>query len=1088
MGEILTPDLLEGPLRVLAGPGAGKTQALVDLYVDLVRSRLAARSQVLVLTFSTAAAAEIARRVDERLTDSYDESWISTFHSFCARLLHEHRPDPRLLLMSAFQEWLALRATLADMDREALGPLAQVAGSDAFVQDALAFVAMLKQNLVHAPTLALLAEADGTRRLRALAALHLAYRSRCEAAGLCDFRDLVADTIALLESSPDLLERLRRKFHYLLVDEFQDIDPAQFHLLQVLAPPESRPRLLALGDPDQSIYGFRGTVPRLLSEEFPRVYGGRSLDLARSWRCPPEVLEAGRRLLEATQAGRPQRRLESALGRDAGAARVQVVREANAVDEAFYVAREIKRLMLEDPRLRPRDFAVLLRSTAVLSAPFAEAVRAMGLPYEVRGLGTVGRNEVVRFLLSYLRALRRPDDSEALERVLGSVLSGVGPRTAGRLRRHAVEEGRPLTRVVRWLLRWLAQEDPHTYPLPWAPTSSAEPPPGSHAASVDEVLPAPASGQVPPPPFAEHLTEAERQALHCALSVLHRLAHRAAHLPLDALAYAVLVEAGVVERLLALPLEEAERQEALADLRASLEAVRELTEVWRRLQGSPPLLKEVGDRLERWLARAVDETEPAPEAADAVQLLTVHQAKGLEFEVVFLSGFAAGVFPPASRPHPLLEEEDQRWLRYNLPGFAPAWPTDGSEHLAEEARLAYVGMTRARRLLYLTYADEYQEPAGPSPFLEASLPGAPVLGPNRSSLRLEPTSVLTLAEAEAVLAGAPLTTEQRAHLAQLGADLAFLADPEAGQPFEPHRRRPGGVDPGHFSPTSLNDYLKCPRLYWYSHHPGLAPPPRGVEMERGSFLHGLLEEFHRREPEWRTLPPESQRAWLFSLLEERLQAYLQRQEAVLERKAEEQEIRRILSNYISFATSSHPLRRLGTLAVERKFSVEVEGALVHGKIDRINDTGEGTCEVVDYKTGRGQSATRAYENYFGPELLDVQLALYYLACMRGCDEEGRPLALEPRFLSLWYPKEAPRGRMRQVLFTLGEPLPQLDSWSQHRLAREDVERALAVAAEAIRRIRAGDFAPAPRQAVGTCLSWFGCPHSAICPFGGSPGE
>src|SRR6202011_1731391 len=101
----------------------------------------------------------------------------------------------------------------------------------------------------------------------------------------------------------------------------------------------------------------------------------------------------------------------------------------------------------------------------------------------------------------------------------------------------------------------------------------------------------------------------------------------------------------------------------------------------------------------------------------------------------------------------------------------------------------------------------------------------------------------------------PLRGEQRSRLAAAGVDLDFVSDPAAGQPFEPYLRAPTAVDPGHFSPTALNDYLKCPRLYWYNHHPGLAAAPRGIEMERGSFLHKVLEEFHSKEDEWRGRPP-----------------------------------------------------------------------------------------------------------------------------------------------------------------------------------------------------------------------------------------
>ena len=134
---------------MLAGPGTGKTHALVDLYEQAVRERLAGRGEILVLTFSTGAAAEISRRIDARLHDEYGEAWISTFHSFCARLLREHAPDRERLLLNGFQEWLVMRQVLGELDAGVLGPLDGVRRSDAFARDVLTFVALMKQNLVH---------------------------------------------------------------------------------------------------------------------------------------------------------------------------------------------------------------------------------------------------------------------------------------------------------------------------------------------------------------------------------------------------------------------------------------------------------------------------------------------------------------------------------------------------------------------------------------------------------------------------------------------------------------------------------------------------------------------------------------------------------------------------------------------------------------------------------------------------------------------------------------------------------------------------------------------------------------------------
>jgi DNA helicase-2/ATP-dependent DNA helicase PcrA len=1085
---------IHGPLRVLAGPGTGKTHALVDLYQEAVRSGRAGRSEILVLTFSTGAAGELASRIDARLKDDYGEAWISTFHSFCARLWRDHLPDPGRLLLNGFQESMVMRQVLAEIDPSLLGALAGVRRSDAFTRDLLTFVALMKQNLVHPSALLLAAEASAGPRLRSLAAVYQAYQQRMESARMVDFRDLITGAIDLLSRNEVLLKQLRSKFRLILVDEFQDVDPAQFALLRLLAPPESRPHLVVVGDPDQSIYGFRGTVPRLLSVDFAKVYGGETVFLDECRRCSQQALDAGERLLAATQGDRPARHLREARESVHDAPHLVVVRESDAVDEAFFVAREIKRLLATTPDLKCGDIAILLRSTTFLGPPFEEALRALGLPYEVRGSGATARNEVVRFLLGYLESLRRPEDPEAFQASLASGLGRVGPATLSRLRAHAYARGRPLTRVMHRLMFVLAFRDPQRWPLPWGGDVPAQGgASGSGSARPDALRgESPLNTEPMLPDYFEFLSEEELDDLHAAMVARQRLLERAGRLPLAALAYSALIEDGALGRLLDLQLSDAQRSEAMADLRAAIEGLEAVEDVHERLHRTPPLLADIQGSLAALLAGAADDAEAAEARRDAVQIMTVHQAKGLQFEHVFCSGFAHSLFPVAARPHPLLDADERAWLEAFKVGFMPSWPSDPEGHTAEEARLAYVALTRARRRVYITYADSYLRQAGPSLFLELAAPEAESRELTRASAALEPATVLLAREAEVLIASQPTaldgSTVERARA--LGLDVEFLADPASGEPFEPYGgdRNPDEVVIDHFSPTTLNDYLKCPRLYWYNHHPGLVSEPRSVLMERGGFLHEVLEEFHAHEPEWRPLESERQREWLEQTLQLHLEGYLSRMEGVLDRKREEQQVRNVLGNYIKFATGMQRVRRLGTVALERRFHLHLDGAEIVGKIDRINDVGDGEVEVVDYKTGSGKSMRWAYEAYFGPELYDVQLALYYLACRFGFDDEGQPLGLTPRFLSLWYPKEWVWGSVREVIFSVGRPAG-LKEYRERLLTEEDLERSRVTVMDAMAGIKAGRFEPRPRDLAGTCISRFStCPHASICQYGGQPPE
>src|SRR5438552_15126283 len=182
-------------------------------------------------------------------------------------------------------------------------------------------------------------------------------------------------------------------------------------------------------------------------------------------------------------------------------------------------------------------------------------------------------------------------------------------------------------------------------------------------------------------------------------------------------------------------------------------------------------------------------------------------------------------------------------------------------------------------------------------------------------------------------------------------------------------------------------------------------------MERGGFLHEVLQDFHEHEEEWRPGEAEQQRQWLEAALQRHLAGYLSRMEGVLDRKREEKQVRTLLGNCIRWIAGMQGVRRLRAVAVEKRFRLRLDGSEVVGKIDRVNDVGDGEVEVVDYKTGSGKPMRFAYEMYFGPDLHDVQLALYYLACKDGIDEDGNPLGFQPRFLSLWYPEDWVWARM-----------------------------------------------------------------------------
>ena len=294
----------------------------------------------------------------------------------------------------------------------------------------------------------------------------------------------------------------------------------------------------------------------------------------------------------------------------------------------------------------------------------------------------------------------------------------------------------------------LAARDPQRYPLPWGGDPPADEP------SLPDYLP--------------YLGDADLDHLHAAMVARHRLLGRAASVPLAALAYSVLIDEGAMRRILDLELPAGDRAEAISDLRAAIEGLEAIEAVHERLHGQKPMLADITGSLESLLAAAADDSEAATGTRDAVQVMTVHQAKGLEFEVVFCAGFAHGLFPVQARPHPLLDADDRAWLEAFKVGFMPSWPSDPDGHLAEEARLAFVAMTRARGRLYVSYADSYLRQAGPSVFLEMAAPEAETRELTRASARVQPSDVLLHREAEVLIASHRSGLSARRAAARLG--------------------------------------------------------------------------------------------------------------------------------------------------------------------------------------------------------------------------------------------------------------------------------------------------------------------------------
>ncbi|PYG00628.1 ATP-dependent DNA helicase PcrA [Georgenia satyanarayanai] len=614
-----------GPLLIVAGAGSGKTRVLTHRIAGLLATGRARAGEVLAITFTNKAAAEMRERVSDLVGPVARHMWVSTFHSACVRILR--REHATLGLRSSFsiydaadsQRLMALVMRQLDLDPKKFPP-------KTFSRK----VSDLKNELVDPDSFA--AEvSEGNAFDTALAQAYRQYDARLRQAHALDFDDLIMQTVNLLQAFPHVAEHYRRRFRHVLVDEYQDTNHAQYVLIRELAgvaddstglPPAE---LTVVGDADQSIYAFRGATIRNILEFEADYPDATTILLEQNYRSTQNILTAANAVISRN----PNRRAKN-LWTDSGAGPEVVGYVADSEhQEARFIAEEIDRLGDSDG-VRPGDVAVFYRTNAQ-SRALEEVLVRVGIPYKVVGGTRFYERKEIKDALAYLRAVANPDDAVNLRRILNVPKRGLGERAEAMLAAHAERERISFGGAIE------------------------------HAAAPDGAAP---------------------EVL--GLATRGRTQVRGFHELMTGLRDMLAAGAGPAEILDAA----LDRSGYLAELRASedpqdatrVENLAELHAVAAEFSQTDPE-GDLGDFLERVALVADSDQIPDDDAANQgqVTLMTVHTAKGLEFPVVFVTGMEDGTFP------------HQRSL------------TDEDE-LAEERRLAYVALTRARKRLYLSRA------------------------------------------------------------------------------------------------------------------------------------------------------------------------------------------------------------------------------------------------------------------------------------------------------------------------------------------------------------------------------------------------
>ena len=681
------------PLLILAGAGSGKTRVLTHRIAYLLATGRARAGEILAITFTNKAAAEMRERAGTLVGDDARRMWVSTFHSACVRLLrYEHEAAG---LSSSFtiydaqdsQRLIQMVLKAQDVDIKRFTPKMVAAR----ISDA-------KNELIGPARYAQTAGKDPVSRI--VADAYVEYDKRMRASNALDFDDLIMRTVDLLRENPLIAEHYHRRFRHILVDEYQDTNHAQYVLVRALVGDGSDgvtpAELTVVGDSDQSIYAFRGATIRNI-EEFERDFtGARTILLEQNYRSTQNILSAANAVI-ARNTGRRAKNLWTASG---DGALITLDAADSEHDEARFVVGEIDRLA--DLGVEWGDIAVFYRTNAQ-SRALEELLVRQGIPYRVVGGTRFYERREIKDALAYLQIISNPDDTVAARRILNVPKRGIGAKAEEAIAAHAAHHGISFGAALRHL--WLragrpagegegidvdalarsasTDEASADSSVSVSSDGAAGENPGARdgadasAAADESAAAAPASPPVPSESAPETAPE--------VLGITARAAKSAAAFwglieTLRAAEARGAYQADILEEVL-------DRTGYLAELRRSddpqdasrVENLAELHSVAGAFAADAPGAT-LADFLERVALVADSDQVPAEgERGGQVTLMTVHTAKGLEFPAVFVTGMEDGTFP------------HQRSLG------------DESE-LEEERRLAYVAITRARERLYLTRA------------------------------------------------------------------------------------------------------------------------------------------------------------------------------------------------------------------------------------------------------------------------------------------------------------------------------------------------------------------------------------------------
>jgi DNA helicase-2/ATP-dependent DNA helicase PcrA len=878
----------QGPLLIVAGAGTGKTAVITQRLAYLIKEKKAKPEEILALTFTDKAAGEMEERADILLPYGYVDLWISTFHSFGERILKEHALDigldPGFKLLNQTEQWRIARQNFSRFELEYYKPLGN---PTRFIYALLKVFSRAKDENVSPEDFMAYAEkkmkadnGEDAKRILEVAKAFKTYQTLLTEKGHLDFGDLIIRALDLLKQRKNILEKYRRQFKYILVDEFQDTNFAQYEMLKSLAAPKNN--ITVVGDDDQSVYKFRGAAISNILEfkkDFPQC---EEIVLTENYRNRQNILDLSYKFIQLNNPNRLEAQLakkqiddkgelltkkvtKKLIAQNKGLGKIEHLHFQTQEEEALGVVEKILALRKKDRTLTWNDFAILVRANDQANI-FINLMNNHEIPYQyVANRGLYQKPEIMD-LIAYLKLLDNYHESTALFRVMNMPIFHFDPVD------------------VHTLLNYTYRKNVSLYEAMQSGEARA------------------------------HFKPQTQKDLDLMLAMIKKHTALARERGTSRVLFQFVEDSGYFKYL--------SKKETIQSAESILNINQffKLIEEFERLNADKSVknfISELDLAIEAGEEGALGH-QSMEEGPESVKVMTIHQAKGLEFTHVFMVNLVDKRFPSIERKDPI--ELPDELVAEIIP--------EGDIHLQEERRLFYVAMTRAKQGLYFTTAEDYG--------------GARKKRLSRFLYEIE-------LEKFGRRAGQKMKQQR------------LIFEKMAGHKNILTLKRNLDWLPQKFSFTQLKAFDSCPYQYRFAHILHVPVKGKGA-FSFGKTIHNTMHEFYLaiqkgEKPTLEELLSMYERNWIDEWYDTKADEIRRKESG-----------RRVLTDYYKNNEKSFKAPKF----LEQGFNIKIGLHTIKGFIDRVDEMPDGRVEIIDYKTGNLPKVKSSIDT--------EQLLIYALAC------------------------------------------------------------------------------------------------------------